>query len=122
MVNSSIIIKVAAEITLKTRTAPRLADLKFFFPNSVLEQIIGRIPFVGTITSAVSTAKVLVDSNASVSIKNAGGYAMISVTDSVAGVSTVVRGWSNYPYIYLYDIHATNINVTLSPKNNPFNH
>lgn len=88
----------------------------------VLEQIIGRIPFVGTITSAVSTAKVLVDSNASVSIKNAGGYAMISVTDSVAGVSTVVRGWSNYPYIYLYDIHATNINVTLSPKNNPFNH
>lgn len=32
----------------------------------VLEQIIGRIPFVGTITSAVSTAKVLVDSNASV--------------------------------------------------------
>ena len=47
---------------------------------------------------------------------------MISVTDSVAGVSTVVRGWSNYPYIYLYDIHATNINVTLSPKNNPFNH
>ena len=64
----------------------------------------------------------LVDSNASVSIKNAGGYAMISVTDSVAGVSTVVRGWSNYPYIYLYDIHATNINVTLSPKNNPFNH
>lgn len=89
--------------------------------GDVLLAIVGYIPLVGPLASMVSNAKATINSANATSIKNAGGYAQITMTQYVNdGTTTTVSGWTRYPYMYLYDPSASNIRTQVFAKHDPF--
>lgn len=86
----------------------------------VIFGILGYIPYVGAIASTIANAKTVVTSAACTSIREAGGYAQITVIDDNELTGTTLAGWTTYPKICLTDPLATNIVVTLFPETHPF--
>ena len=89
--------------------------------GDVIMAIFGYLPIVGPIASTISNIQVMRDSAASNSIKAAKGYAEITTTQKNNKTSSMLIGWSRYPYMYLEDNHALDINTTpLKAKHNPW--
>lgn len=88
--------------------------------GDIIIAICGYIPIVGPIASTIANTKTIVNSAAATSIKNAKGYAQFTTTQYSEGTASSVAGWTRYPYMYLYDLSAFNINTTTFPENNPF--
>lgn len=89
--------------------------------GDVLLSIVGYIPLVGPLASVASNAKAIVNSENAKAIKNAGGYAQITMTKYINdGATTTVSGWTRYPYMYLYDPSASNIRTQEFAKHDPF--
>lgn len=88
--------------------------------GDILLSIVGYIPLVGPLASTIANAKAIVNSAAATSIKNAGGYAQITVTEYNDGITTSVGGWTRHPYMYLYDLSAFDIRTTVFEEYDPF--
>ena len=88
--------------------------------GDVIIAIAGYIPVVGPLASTIANAQAIVNSATATSIKNAGGYAQITVTEYIDGTTSSVGGWTRYPYMYLYDLNAYDIRTTVFEEHDPF--
>lgn len=88
--------------------------------SDVIIAILGYVPFIGPLASALGNARTVITAGTASSIKNAGGYAKLVTTARYDGTVSIAEGWNRYPYMYLYDTSAYNIVTTKFPKHDPF--
>lgn len=98
-----------------------ILDTNSFHASDIIASILGYIPVIGGVFSAIFSLASIVNARALSSIKSCQGYAkIINTHDRYNGTdSSVVTGWTGHP-IMIIPTGSTNVYATVFQENNPF--
>lgn len=87
--------------------------------KTIIEAIAGSLPNWGYVFTALFALTTIVSNSAKTSIKNANGYAyIISVKGNDGSTSSVLLGWSSYPYVN--EPSGSNLHTKFFAKHDPW--
>ena len=90
--------------------------------GDIILAILGYIPIVGPLASTIANQQMVVTSYSAELIKDAGGYAELTVTETIDGTIPAVLGWTQYPYMVQSNQNLVDINWEVFPEHDsPFN-
>lgn len=93
-----------------------------FSLKTIIESIVGFIPYVGTFASVIFTMNTVTSSLAMNSVKEAGGFAkIVSTYNSPSGAkASVLMGWTNRYNLSVTESNAYSIKITKFEYHNPW--